>query len=110
MNVQVSLPLKDWAVPNDIVAAVRQPQEHGHDERQKQVRWNMKSRSEIILRILGVSQHKAYQRCQNWRFENGGPKVCPIAQFADKRPFQNRVDANPLVAPARGFFLVARKR
>ena len=49
MNVQISLPLKDWAVADDIVAAVRQPQEHGDHQRQKQVGRNMKSRSEIVL-------------------------------------------------------------
>src|SRR6202030_1337000 len=110
MNVQISLPLKNWAIPDDIVAAVCEPKEHRHYQGQEQVGWNVKSRREIVPCILGISQHEADQCRQNRRFENGSPKVCPIAQFADKCPPQNRADAHPLVTPACRFLLLAWKR
>ena len=47
-NVEISLPLEDSAITNNIVRAVRQAKEHRDDQAEKQKRRNVISGSEIV--------------------------------------------------------------
>ena len=84
IDIEISLSHEHGAVVDDVVHAVCESQEHGHDEGQEKISWDVESRGEVVNGTLGITQDHAGEEGEEGGFQDGGEQVRLVAEFAQK--------------------------
>ena len=83
---------------DDVVHTVGEAEEHGHDEREKEVGRNVKGRGEIVNGALRVAQNHAGENGEQRGLEDRGEEVGAVAEFAEKRTAEQHAELPELLA------------
>ena len=118
IHIQIPLAHEHRTVVDDVVHAIGEAEEHGHDEREEEVGGNVKRGGEIVNRALGISEDHPGEQRQERGLEDCGEEVGAVAKFAEKSAAEQDTELAELLAhsEALGFagfgqgFLGLRRR
>ena len=106
--------MEHHAVADDVVHAVHQREEHGHEQADEDVSGDVKGAGEVVFArgVVGEIERPADERGERGRDEQSDEEIAAIAHLRHEGAAEQRAELRPLIVPANrhGRWTFAQRR